>query len=72
MNADQVPQSINSPSVPLCALCRTPMQPLMQMPINIGGGARMTDGTILMLDTYRCPNCRRIDFFDLDLSLPKR
>lgn len=69
---NQVPQSMNSLNVPVCALCRTAMEPVMQMPINIGPGPTYYDGKILVLDTYRCPNCRRLDFFDLDVSLPKR
>jgi hypothetical protein len=25
---------------------------------------------IIVFDTYRCPNCRKLEFFDLDGSLP--
>jgi hypothetical protein len=58
------------------------MESLGQLPIRtggIGGGwhlllgelADMTEG-VLPLDVYRCPRCRRVEFFDLDLSLPTR
>lgn len=64
--------------VPPCILCHTPMEPLMQMQVRVEGGQgfwvgyQQMDERILVLDTYRCPNCRRLDFFDLDLSLPQR
>jgi hypothetical protein len=31
----------------------------------------MTEG-VLPLDVYRCDTCARVEFFDLDLSLPSR
>jgi hypothetical protein len=65
--------------LPICLLCGTPMQPLMQMDVRTGGSqgfhsafsltSEMTQKT-LNLDTYRCPNCTRLQFFDLDSSLP--
>jgi hypothetical protein len=75
---NEIPQAMNNQSVPMCALCKTLMEPLMQMPVRVGGGQGFFIGfqelseRILTLDTYRCPNCRRLDFFDLDLSLPQR
>ncbi|MCU0239028.1 MAG: hypothetical protein MUC29_06265 [Pyrinomonadaceae bacterium] len=27
---------------------------------------------IIYFDTYRCPNCRKLEFFDLDNSLPNK
>lgn len=65
-----------------CATCKTPMEPLGQVPIRVGGTsggwhlllgewADMTEG-VFPLDVYRCPNCRHVQFFDLDLSLPNR
>jgi predicted nucleic-acid-binding Zn-ribbon protein len=30
----------------------------------------MTEG-VLPLDVVRCDNCRRVEFYDLDLSLPE-
>jgi hypothetical protein len=57
------------------------MEPLMQMPVRVGGpeggivffrGFKELDERILVLDTYRCPNCRRLEFFDVDMSLPNR
>jgi hypothetical protein len=37
----------------------------------LGELADITEG-VLPLDVYRCPKCRRVEFFDLDLSLPER
>jgi hypothetical protein len=65
-----------------CSHCRTPMDALGQIPIRTGGTsgawhlllgewADMTEG-VFPLDVYRCSNCRRVEFFDLDLSLPQR
>lgn len=63
-----------------CAVCRRPMQPLGQLPIRTGGTsggwhlllgewADMTEG-VLPLDVFRCSTCRRVEFYDLDLSIP--
>lgn len=71
-------KSAASFKVPPCLLCYTPMEPLMQMQVRVGGGEGFWSGyqqiseKILVLDTYRCPNCRRLEFFDLDGSLPNR
>jgi hypothetical protein len=65
-----------------CFACRAPMQSLGQLPIRTGGTtggwhlllgewADVTEG-VLPLDVFRCPRCRRVEFFDLDLSLPER
>lgn len=64
-----------------CYACNSSMQSLGQLPIRTGGikggwhlllgeWADMTEG-VLPLDVYRCPQCKRIEFFDLDLSLPE-
>jgi hypothetical protein len=56
------------------------MDSLGQLPIRVGGTtggwhlllgnfADMREG-ILPLDVYRCGTCKRVEFFDLDLSLP--
>ena len=58
------------------------MDSLGQIPIRVGGisggwhllfgeVADMTEGT-LALDVYRCPRCTRVEFFDLDQSIPSR
>jgi hypothetical protein len=58
------------------------MQSLGQVPIRVGGisggwhlllgeAADFTEG-VFPLDVYRCSSCRRVEFFDLDLSLPDR
>lgn len=53
----------------------------MQMPVRVGGPQagftlfrefQEMDERILILDTYRCPNCRRLEFYDVDMSLPNR
>ena len=65
-----------------CSACRTPMDSLGQLPIRVGGTtgpwhmllgewADVTEG-VFPLDVYRCHRCRRVEFFDLDLSLPER
>lgn len=68
-------QQVNLPS---CLRCRVQMQFIMQIPIRTGGSQGFFSDwgewgeRILLLDTYRCPNCRKLEFFDLDASLPKR
>jgi hypothetical protein len=58
------------------------MQPLGQIPIRTGGmaggwhlligeWADMGEG-VFPLDVYRCPRCKRVEFFDIDESLPER
>ena len=65
-----------------CFACQVEMQSLGQLPIRTGGttsgwhlllGERAdnTEG-VLPLDVFRCPECRRVEFFELDLSLPGR
>ena len=63
-----------------CAFCKTPMRSLGEIPIRVGGTTggwhfflgNLADvqEAIIALDTYRCDTCRRVEFFDLDLSLP--
>ena len=65
-----------------CYSCKSPMQSLGQLPIRVGGTsggwhlvlgnlADITEG-VFPLDVYRCPKCTRVEFFDLDQSLPVR
>lgn len=65
-----------------CYACQSKMQSLGQLPIRTGGvkgawhlllgdWADVAEG-ILPLDVYRCPQCKRVEFFDLDLSLPEQ
>ena len=65
-----------------CAVCKTPMQSLGQVPVRVGGTqgpwhlligewADMTE-RVFPLDVYRCQQCRRVELFDLDLSLPSQ
>ncbi len=65
-----------------CYKCKSPMQSLGQLPIRVGGTsggwhlvlgnlADITEG-VFPLDVYRCPKCTRVEFFDLDQSLPVR
>ena len=63
-----------------CSVCNQAMRSLGQLPIRVGGtsgGWHLLFGNladvsedVLPLDVYRCPQCRRVEFFDLDLSLP--
>ena len=63
-----------------CSVCKSPMQSLGQIPIRVGGTtggwqllfgkwAEIGEG-VVPLDVYRCAACKRVEFFDLDLSLP--
>jgi hypothetical protein len=63
-----------------CASCKLEMQSLGQVPVRVGGTtggwhllfgewADVTEGT-WKLDVYRCATCKRVEFFDEDLSLP--
>ena len=63
-----------------CSVCKSPMDSLGQIPIRVGGTsggwhlllgewADVTEG-VFPLDVYRCPKCTRVEFFDLDQSLP--
>ena len=63
-----------------CPACTSEMDSLGQLPIRVGGttgGWHLVLGnwadmreSILPLDVYRCAGCKRVEFFDLDLSLP--
>jgi hypothetical protein len=63
-----------------CLACKSEMDSLGQLPIRVGGttgGWHLLLGnfadmreSILPLDVYRCATCKRVEFFDLDLSLP--
>jgi len=65
-----------------CPACKSEMDSLGQLPIRVGGttgGWHLILGnwadmreSILPLDVYRCGTCKRVEFFDLDLSLPAR
>jgi hypothetical protein len=58
------------------------MQSLGQLPIRMGGSSggwhllfgELADASesLLPLDAYRCPQCKRIDFFDLEAGIPTR
>jgi len=62
-----------------CAACGVPMEFMGQLPMRtggVGGGWHMLAGDwaemgegLLPLDLFRCRECRRVEFFDLDLSL---
>lgn len=65
-----------------CSVCKKAMESLGQIPIRIGGTSGPwhlvlgdladLNEKVLPLDVYRCTQCKRIEFFDLDLSLPAR
>lgn len=65
-----------------CAVCKSELESLGQVPIRVGGTsggwhlllgewADVSEG-VFPLDVYRCPRCKRVEFFDLDQSLPGR
>lgn len=64
-----------------CRACLVEMTSLGQLPVRVGGtsgGWHLLMGEladvgekIWPLDVYRCSSCKRVEFFDLDLSLPK-
>ena len=63
-----------------CPVCKEEMRSLGQMPVRVGGtsgGWHLLFGEwadagegVLPLDVYRCGSCKRVEFYDLDLSLP--
>lgn len=67
-------------NLPNCLRCNVSMQPIAQLPMRVGGttGASLLflggwaemEEKIIYFDTYRCPKCRKLEFFDLDGSLP--
>jgi hypothetical protein len=74
-------QPADTPRYPPCVACGTPLEPLMHMPVRVGGadagfvffrGFKELEERILTLDMYRCPRCRRLEFYDLDMSLPNK
>lgn len=62
---------------PKCVRCDKEMSKVMNMPIRTGGTtgffanwAELSE-QILTLEVFRCPSCRKVEFFDLDESLPQ-
>ena len=68
------------PSAFQCIRCSVALDFLGSFPVRVGG---TTGGWHLLLgeladvgertiafDIYRCPNCRRLEIYDLDASLP--
>ena len=62
-----------------CSGCGSPMESLGRFPIRTGGqsGWAQFPGewadlseVVVPLDMFRCRECRRIEFYDLDLSIP--
>lgn len=65
-----------------CTSCDTEMAFLGQIPVRVGGTsggwhflvgewAHLSED-VMPLDVYRCGACKRVEFFDLDLSLPQQ
>lgn len=65
-----------------CSVCHSTMESLGQLPIRTGGTgggwhlllgewADVTEG-VVPLDVFRCPRCTRVEFYDLDRSIPVR
>ncbi len=67
---------------PKCDTCQKELQNLGQIGLRTGGmsgGWELVLGTwadldekVLYFDLFRCGSCGRLEFFDLDLSLPAR
>lgn len=62
---------------PKCLRCDKKLRKIMDMPIRTGGiggifagWGEMTE-EVLTLEVFRCPSCRKVEFFDLDESLPQ-
>jgi hypothetical protein len=65
-----------------CISCKVPMTSLGQVPIRVGGTSggwhlllgEWADASedVFPLDVHRCPNCKRVEFFDYNESLPAR
>lgn len=63
-----------------CSGCGSRMETLGRLPIRTGGvsgGWHMVFGEladagegIVELDVFRCRECKRVEFYDLDLSIP--
>lgn len=64
-----------------CQTCKVQMTSLGQVPIRVGGtsgGWHLLLGNLAdsgedvwPLDVYRCSSCKRVELFDMDLSLPE-
>ena len=65
----------------ICQNCKVEMTALGQVPVRVGGTSggwqflfgslAEADEKVWPLDAYRCDSCKRVEFFDLDLSLPE-
>jgi hypothetical protein len=63
-----------------CPVCRTEVKSLGQVALRVGGNTgwrhlvfgNLSDlrEDLFPVDVYRCDRCRRVEFFDMDLSLP--
>jgi hypothetical protein len=63
-----------------CIACKSPMLSLGKVPIRVGGSSggwhllfgEWADASedLFPLGVYRCPRCKRVEFFDIDESLP--
>lgn len=80
--AEQAQQAIlPAPVDQTCSRCGNPMEALAQLPLRTGGTTggwhivfgQLADAEeeIVTLDFFRCRQCRRVEFFDLDLSIPR-
>jgi hypothetical protein len=71
-----------APSAFVCSCCKSPLEFLGSVPVRVGGtsgGWHLLLGELadagertLTLDMYRCTNCRHLQMYDLDASLPGR
>ena len=71
---------MTAPAAFLCFVCNKPMMSLGVIPVRVGGtsgGWHLVFGEwadvgekTLSIEMYRCNQCRRVDMYDLELSLP--
>lgn len=61
---------------PKCLRCGIELKKIINMPVRTGGttgfwtNVMESSEEILRLEVFRCPGCRKLEFFDLDESLP--
>lgn len=67
---------IQQTNAPHCLRCDLELKKIMNMPVRTGGTTGFWTNTmesteeILTFEVFRCPGCRKLEFFDLDESLP--
>lgn len=61
-----------------CLRCSIALEKVMNMPVRTGGttgfwtNVMESSEKILTFEIFRCPRCKKVEFFDLDESLPNK